>query len=42
MALDGNMNVALANAVEYIRGEPKKTFEDAFIRGNNGKNIFLI
>jgi LSM domain len=40
VSLDGNMNVVLEQATEYIRGEPGKTYNDAFIRGNNG-NIYI-
>ncbi|CAN8071800.1 unnamed protein product [Agarophyton chilense] len=33
--LDGYMNIALEQTEEYINGELKNTFGDAFIRGNN-------
>lgn len=33
--LDGYMNIVLEQTEEYINGEFKKKFGDAFIRGNN-------
>ncbi|PXF41834.1 Sm-like protein LSM36B [Gracilariopsis chorda] len=33
--LDGYMNIALEQTEEYVNGELKNTFGDAFIRGNN-------
>lgn len=36
VSLDGNMNVVLEGAVEFFRGEQKQTYDDVFIRGNNG------
>lgn len=36
-ALDGNMNIALENTLEFSpTGEQKGDYGDAFIRGNNG------
>ena len=29
------MNLTLVNCKEYFHGEEKKTYKDAFIRGNN-------
>lgn len=34
--LDGYMNIALEQAVEYVDGVQKNSYGDAFIRGNNG------
>lgn len=33
--LDGYMNIALEQTEEYVNGELKNTFGDAFVRGNN-------
>ena len=35
--LDGYMNIALEHTEEYINGELKNKYGDAFIRGNNGQ-----
>ena len=35
-SLDGYMNIALEQTEEYVNGQLKNKFEDAFIRGNNG------
>lgn len=34
--LDGYMNIALEQTEEYVNGQLKNTYGDAFIRGNNG------
>ncbi len=39
--LDGYMNIALEQTEEYVNGQLKNKYGDAFIRGNNGKNLFL-
>lgn len=39
--LDGFMNIAMEQTEEYIDGQLKNKYGDCFIRGNNGKNIFL-
>lgn len=31
------MNIALDKAEEYVNGLKRRTYGDAFIRGNNGK-----
>ncbi|RUS15919.1 U6 snRNA-associated Sm-like protein LSm6 [Endogone sp. FLAS-F59071] len=33
--LDGYMNIALEQTEEYVNGQLKNTYGDAFIRGNN-------
>ncbi|XP_022187790.1 U6 snRNA-associated Sm-like protein LSm6 isoform X2 [Nilaparvata lugens] len=33
--LDGYMNIALEQTEEYVNGQLKNKYEDAFIRGNN-------
>ena len=35
--LDGYMNIALEQTEEYVNGQLKNKYGDAFIRGNNGK-----
>lgn len=37
--LDGFMNIALEETQEFVAGVPSNRYGDAFIRGNNGKNI---
>lgn len=37
--LDGYMNIALEQTEEYVNGQLKNKYGDAFIRGNNGKHI---
>ena len=34
-SLDGYMNIALEQTEEYVNGQLKKKYGDAFIRGNN-------
>jgi U6 snRNA-associated Sm-like protein LSm6 len=34
--LDGYMNIALEQTEEYVNGQLKQKYGDAFIRGNNG------
>ena len=41
--LDGYMNIAMEQTEEYVNGELKRKYGDAFIRGNNGKSFdFLL
>lgn len=35
------MNIALEKTEEYINGEHKRSYGDAFIRGNNGEPRLL-
>lgn len=37
--LDGYMNIAMEQTEEYVNGQLKNKYGDAFIRGNNGKLI---
>ncbi|VDQ00864.1 unnamed protein product [Trichobilharzia regenti] len=39
ISLDGYMNVVLEQTEEYVEGQLKNKYGDAFIRGNNGKPI---
>ena len=34
--LDGFMNIAMEQTEEYVNGQLKAKYGDAFIRGNNG------
>uniref|UniRef100_A0A8C4XKY4 U6 snRNA-associated Sm-like protein LSm6 n=1 Tax=Falco tinnunculus TaxID=100819 RepID=A0A8C4XKY4_FALTI len=36
--LDGYMNIALEQTEEYVNGQLKNKYGDAFIRGNNGNS----
>ncbi|KAJ1680305.1 U4/U6-U5 snRNP complex subunit lsm6 [Spiromyces aspiralis] len=40
--LDGYMNIALEQTEEYVNGELKNKYGDAFLRGNNGKRYCLV
>lgn len=35
--LDGYMNIAMEQTEEYVNGQLKNKYGDAFIRGNNGE-----
>jgi U6 snRNA-associated Sm-like protein LSm6 len=34
--VDGYMNIALEKTEEYVNGVKRRTYGDAFVRGNNG------
>ena len=36
------MNIALEQTEEYVNGQLKNKYGDAFIRGNNGKPIHFV
>ena len=40
--LDGYMNIALEQTEEYVNGQLKNKYGDAFIRGNNGEIFSVI
>lgn len=40
--LDGYMNIAMEQTEEYVNGQLKNKYGDAFIRGNNGKANKLV
>lgn len=42
ISLDGYMNVVLEQTEEYVEGQLKNKYGDAFIRGNNGRIIMCI
>lgn len=37
--LDGYMNIAIEQTEEYVNGQLKNKYGDAFLRGNNGKSV---
>ncbi|GFH29811.1 U6 small ribonucleoprotein F, partial [Haematococcus lacustris] len=37
--LDGYMNIAMEQTEEYVNGQLKNKYGDAFIRGNNGEPV---
>jgi U6 snRNA-associated Sm-like protein LSm6 len=37
-SVDGYMNIALEKCQEFVGGKLRRTYGDAFVRGNNGKN----
>jgi len=40
--LDGYMNIAMEQTEEYVNGQLKNKYGDAFIRGNNGNDVYKI
>jgi U6 snRNA-associated Sm-like protein LSm6 len=36
-SVDGYMNIALEKTEEYVNGVKRRTYGDAFVRGNNGE-----
>lgn len=40
--LDGYMNIALEQTEEYVNGQLKNKYGDAFIRGNNGNSAICL
>jgi len=36
-SVDGYMNIALEKTDEYVNGTKRRTYGDAFVRGNNGR-----
>ena len=39
-SVDGYMNIALEKCEEYVNGKLRRSYGDAFVRGNNGKGPF--
>lgn len=35
------MNIALEKTEEFVNGQSRKVYGDAFVRGNNGRCIFF-
>lgn len=40
--LDGYMNIAVEQTEEYVNGQLKNKYGDAFLRGNNGKCLLTV
>ncbi len=40
-SVDGYMNIALEKTEEYVDGVKKRSYGDAFVRGNNGESRTL-
>ena len=40
-SIDGYMNIALEKTQEYVNGELRRTYGDAFVRGNNGMSGYI-
>jgi U6 snRNA-associated Sm-like protein LSm6 len=36
-SVDGYMNIALEKCQEFVNGQLRRTYGDAFVRGNNGE-----
>lgn len=39
-SVDGYMNIALEKTEEYVNGQKRRTYGDAFVRGNNGRSPY--
>lgn len=37
-SVDGYMNIALEKTEEHVNGVKKRSYGDAFVRGNNGEH----
>ncbi|KIW17465.1 U6 snRNA-associated Sm-like protein LSm6 [Exophiala spinifera] len=37
-SVDGYMNIALEKCTEYVNGQLRRSYGDAFVRGNNGES----
>ena len=37
-SVDGYMNIALEQTKEYVNGKLRRSYGDAFVRGNNGES----
>jgi U6 snRNA-associated Sm-like protein LSm6 len=38
-SVDGYMNIALEKCQEHVNGKLRRTYGDAFVRGNNGTSL---
>jgi len=38
-SVDGYMNLAMEKCAEYVNGQLRRNYGDAFVRGNNGEHI---
>lgn len=41
MSVDGYMNISLEKTEEYVDGKLRRSYGEAFVRGNNGSFLFL-
>ena len=41
-SVDGYMNIALEKTEEFVNGAKRRTYGDAFVRGNNGKSALCV
>jgi U6 snRNA-associated Sm-like protein LSm6 len=41
-SVDGYMNIALEKCEEHVNGVRKRSYGDAFVRGNNGERGFEV
>ena len=40
MSVDGYMNISLEKTEEYVDGKMRRSYGEAFVRGNNGIALF--
>lgn len=38
-SVDGYMNIALEKTEEFVNGKLRRSYGDAFVRGNNGSSL---
>lgn len=41
-SIDGYMNLALEKCEEHVDGKKRRSYGDAFVRGNNGQPFFAM
>lgn len=41
-SVDGYMNIALEKTTELVNGVAKRSYGDAFVRGNNGESVLFM
>lgn len=41
MSVDGYMNISLEKTEEYVDGKFRRSYGEAFVRGNNGSPLFV-
>lgn len=39
-SVDGYMNIALEKTEEFVNGKLRRSYGDAFVRGNNGSSLY--
>ena len=42
MSVDGYMNISLEKTEEYVDGKLRRSYGEAFVRGNNGSFLFSL